>query len=38
MWLKLELLDMFVKMETPRLYQSLKVTSLNLMKAQYDHG
>ena len=29
----LELLDMFVKMETLKLYQSLKVTSLNLMKA-----
>ena len=29
----LELLDMLVKMETLKLYQSLKVTSLNLMKA-----
>ena len=31
---KLEFLDMLVKMETLKLYQSLKVTSLNLMKAQ----
>ena len=38
MWLKLELLDMCVKIETLRLYQSLKMTSLNLMKAQYEHG
>ena len=31
---KLELLDMLVQIETLKLYQSLKVTSLNFIKAQ----
>ena len=34
MRVKVELLHMLVKIETLKLYQSLKVTSLNLMKAQ----
>ena len=31
---KLELLDMLVQIETLKLYQSLKVTSINFIKAQ----
>ena len=38
MWITSELLDMLVKMEALKLYQSLQVTFLNLMESQEDHG
>ena len=38
MWITSELLDMLVKMEALKLYQSLKVTFLNLMESQEDNG
>ena len=37
-WITSELLDMLVKMEALKLYQSLKVTFLNLMESQEDNG